>query len=249
MIRIFICEDNHKHREYIESLVQKYTFIEDYDMELTLSTSSPVELLSYLQSHPSKNNLYFLDIELGHEIDGITLAAMIRERDAFGKIVFITTHAELSHLTFQYQVEAMDYIVKDKPDEIPARVKKCIDLAHSRYIDDDHPKRNGFPIKVGDQIQVIPFSEILFFESHPTLPHKVILHTKNKQIEFRDSMNSTAKRAGSDFYRCDKSFIVNLKNIVSFDASTRLITVQGGDTIFVSVRKVKELVTLLKSLS
>jgi len=248
VIHIFICEDNCKQREYIDALVKKFILIEHYDMALTLSCGNPTELLNYLEKHPSKNNLYFLDIDLQHEINGITLASIIRERDAFGKIVFITTHAELSYLTFQYQIEAMDYIIKDKPDEIPERVKKCIDLTHSRYLDDDHPKRSGFQVKVGEQIQVIPFADILFFESHPTLPHKIILHTQNKQIEFRDSMSAVAKKAGLDFFRCDKSFVVNLKNIVCVDSNTREIEMKGGNTIFASVRKLKELLNLLDNI-
>ena len=245
MIHIFICEDDRKQREYLETIVQNFVLIEHYNMELALSTDNPTDLLDYLEKHPSKNNLYFLDVDLQHEIDGIALAAKIRDWDTFGKIVFITINSELSYLTFQYQVEAMDYILKDKPEEIPKRVKKCIDLAHTRYLDDDHPKRSGFQIKVGDQIQIIPLKDILFFESHPTLPHKIILHTENKQIEFRDSMSATAEKAGPDFYRCDKSFIVNIRNIVNVDSSTREITMKGGETIFASVRKVKELIGLI----
>ena len=46
--------------------------------------------------------------------------------DPRGFIVFITAHGELSHMTFQYCIEAMDYIVKDYPERIPDRIKQCL---------------------------------------------------------------------------------------------------------------------------
>ena len=51
--------------------------------------------------------------DLGADINGINLGEEIRQLDPTGYIIFITTHAELSHLTFKYKVEALDYIIKD----------------------------------------------------------------------------------------------------------------------------------------
>ena len=123
MLSIFICEDNQSQRERMEAIVRNYILIENYSMELTLSVGSPSELLDYLEVHPAKNALYFLDVDLQHEMNGILLAFELRKLDAFGKIVFITVHAELSYLTFKYRVEALDYIIKSSKNDIANRRK------------------------------------------------------------------------------------------------------------------------------
>lgn len=49
-------------------------------------------------------------------MNGFELAQEIRKFDPRGFIIFITTHAELSYMTFTYKVEALDYIIKDDID-------------------------------------------------------------------------------------------------------------------------------------
>ncbi|WP_241960035.1 PfkB family carbohydrate kinase, partial [Staphylococcus gallinarum] len=41
------------------------------------------------------------------------LASEIRKHDPVGNIIFVTSHSELTYLTFVYKVAAMDFIFKD----------------------------------------------------------------------------------------------------------------------------------------
>ncbi|MGH2251757.1 response regulator, partial [Enterococcus faecalis] len=108
--------------------------------------------------------LYFFDVDLQHELSGIALAYEIRKIDNIGKIIFVTTHSEMSYLTFTYKIEAMDYIIKDIPEEIDRRVRECIKVAHERYLSDIvSNKVKFFKVKVGDTIRSIPYDEIMFF--------------------------------------------------------------------------------------
>ena len=40
------------------------------------------------------------------------LGDMIRQRDPLCSIIFVTTHAEMTYLTFMYKI-ALDFIIKD----------------------------------------------------------------------------------------------------------------------------------------
>ena len=113
MLEIFICEDNLAQRAYLEQLIQQAIVLNDWEMMLRLSTESPLEILAYLEKHPQTQGIYFLDVDLNTKMNGIQLGAEIRNRNPHGKIIFITAHNELLPLTFQYKVEAMDYIAKD----------------------------------------------------------------------------------------------------------------------------------------
>jgi len=237
-LSVFICEDNLKQRKCIEEVVRQYIAIKDCDSELVLSTGNPVELLKYLEAQPHQNALYILDVDLQHEINGIVLASEIRKHDVSGKIIFVTTHAELSYLTFRYRVEAMDYIIKDNQKDIAKRVKECLEIAHNRHMDSTMQKEN-FQVKTGDGIRNIPLDEIMFFESHH-MSHKLILHMKNKRIEFYGSLGDMAE-IGTDFFRCHKSFVVNIKNIKHVNKTKREVEMANGEIALVTAKKMKGL--------
>ncbi|MCL1949730.1 MAG: LytTR family DNA-binding domain-containing protein [Turicibacter sp.] len=238
MLSVIICEDDIKQRERLETTIRNYLMMENYPTKIVLSTHNPDDVMNYLKSNPKTVGLYFFDVDLQHELNGITLASKVREWDDLGKIVFITTHGELSYLTFTYKVEAMDYIIKDQPN-LEQRVRECIALAHSRHLKDTTGKKQQYKIKVGDVNFSIPYDDIMFFESAP-VPHKIILHRENSQLEFYGSIKGIADSL-PDFFRCHKSYVINPKNIRLIEESTREAEMVNGQRCLVSVRKLKEL--------
>ena len=48
--------------------------------------------------------MLFLDIQLEADINGIKLGSEIRKYDPIGNIIFVTSHSELTYLTFVYKV-------------------------------------------------------------------------------------------------------------------------------------------------
>lgn len=112
MLKVYICEDNKDHRENFKRIIDNILVIENYDMKLELATANPKDILDNIKESDGAS-VYFLDVDLKSDINGIQLAEKIREYDPSGFIIFITTHAEMSYLTFMYKIEAMDYIIKD----------------------------------------------------------------------------------------------------------------------------------------
>lgn len=97
MINVFVCEDNKEQREKFTKAIEDIIMIENFDMEMTLSTENPKGVIDYLKNN-DVSGLYFLDVDLKSDINGIKLAEIIREYDPRGFIVFVTTHAEMSYL-------------------------------------------------------------------------------------------------------------------------------------------------------
>jgi len=240
MLRIFVCEDNKEQRERFAKIIQDITIIENLDMELTMTTAKPDDILNYL-SENDISGLYFLDIDLKSSINGIELAAKIREYDPRGFIVFVTTHSEMSYLTFIYKVEAMDYIIKDNYNNIKERIHQCIINAHKKYSAKATELQKIFSMKADDKIINIEYSKILFFETSPTI-HKVIVHTLDRQIEFYAKLKDIEAKLDSRFYRCHKSYIVNKDNIREIDLNERCLHMINGQTCLISTRMLKGLV-------
>jgi len=214
--------------------------MEDCDMTLRVSASSPTDILTHLENHPGTSGLYFLDVDLQHQINGIDLASRIRNMDSSATIVFITTHEEMVHLVFTHKIEAMDYIVKGITSDFEKRVVECMKVAYKRYLDGKGFGEKIFTIKVGDQIINVPYSEILYFETHLSVRHKIILHMYNDRIEFRSLISKIAK-SDPDLFQCYQSYVVNLKKIRRLDRGKKEIELVNGQTIPVAARKIPEL--------
>lgn len=241
MLNIFVCEDNNKQLDKFTEAIENIIIIENFDMDLILSTENPNDILDYLSTNES-TGLYFLDIDLKSTINGIQLAEKIREFDPRGFIVFITTHAEMSYLTFIYKVEAMDYIIKDNYQNIKERFHQCIINANEKYCSKTSELQRNFTIKVDDKIINVEYNKIIFFETSSNI-HKVILHAENRQVEFYAQMKEIENKLDSDiFYRCHKSFIVNKNKIKEIDTKNRIAYMTSGQECIISTRLIKGLI-------
>ena len=245
MLEIMLCEDDHKQRKQLEEVISTFLREVALDMTLTMSTPDPQELLDYVSERGEIHGLYFLDMDLQHELNGIDLAVKIREMDTKAKIVFITTHDELAGLVFKHKIEAMDYIIKGEPD-VKTRVKECLNVAFERYQSQFSSRVEYYSINTGEQISNIPITEILFFETDLSARHRIILHTTDSRIYFRGFINEIAD-AHVDFFLCHKSVVVNTKNIKSIDKTSKEILMINGETAPIATRKLPILTKLLSS--
>lgn len=246
MLGVFICEDNDIQRRQIESFIRNYLLIEELDMEIQCSTDKPEALLGYLEKYPNRRGIYFLDVDLGCEMNGIELGAKIREKDIHGKIVFITTHDELLALTFKYKVEAMDYILKENGvANIQDRVREALEQAHKHHQKDGVEMDAFIQLKIGSQVRVFDLQKVMFFETAPT-PHKLILHLSNSTIEFYGKINEISELA-DPLIRIHKSYVINHKNIATIDKKKRVVTMKNGESCLLSIRSIKQLEATIKT--
>ena len=239
MLDIFVCEDNAAQRQTIVQTIQNTILIEELDMQLVLNTGDPYVLLEKIKNSQN-TGIYFLDIDLNSSMNGMKLAQQIRLFDPRGFIIFITAHSELSYMTFQYQVEAMDFVLKDTPDEAKVKIRQCLLNAMERYTLQTSRTHKVYTIETGGRKISIDYDDILFFETSSNI-HKVILHAKDRQIEFFSTIKDLLKAFGDDFVRCHRSFLVNKKNIKEIDTKNRIIHFINGETCLMSTRMMKEL--------
>lgn len=237
MLKIFVCEDRAEHRERITKIIENVLLIENLDIKLELSTDNPYEIIKRVEEI-NERGIYFFDVDLNTDINGIQLAERVRELDSRGFIIFVTTHAEMSLLTFTYRIEAMDYIIKDNPSEVRNRVHQCILKANKRHIAENKENSKVFIIKSEDKIINVEYKNILFIETSYTI-HKVKLHAINRQVEFYAKMKDIEAMLDDTFVRCHNSFIVNKSNIREIDKSNRIIYMINGQSCLCSTRGIK----------
>lgn len=237
MLKIYVCEDNLPEQMQIVSIIRKIICIEEYDMAFALATNNPHKLLSAIGRSPAAA-IYFLDVRLNSDMNGIELAAEIRRFDPRGFIIFITAHEEACYLTFQYKVEAMDYIAKNDMRHLRISIADCLKKANELYTAITNTAHQLFRFKVGSQLITLPMEEILYFESSPAA-HRIIAHTTNGTMEFYGSIRDLAGQADKRFLLSHRSCLVNTEYISSVDSAVPEIHLRNGAVCPVSARQLK----------
>ena len=239
MLKIYVCEDIEVQRNKIKKTIENIVLMEDLDMEIGCVSNNPHTILEKVKETEDVG-IYFLDLDLGADMTGLTLAQEIRKYDPRGFIIFVTTHSEMSYMTFIYKLEALDFILKDNPEELDRRVYECILKANQRFASVNNKVQANFSVKVNEKVITVDYDEILFFETSTNV-HKIILHCKKREMEFWGKIKDIEKEVDERFYRCHRSFLVNKDNIREIDFQNRVIYMVNGDECLISTRMMKGL--------
>ncbi|MGL5714065.1 MAG: LytR/AlgR family response regulator transcription factor [Paraclostridium sp.] len=220
MFCIVICEDDNLQRELLSGyLEQVFKYLElDYELR---EFSSGEELLS---SYPDKVDILFLDIQMD-KLTGIDTARKIREFDVSVEIVFTTAIVEYIHEG--YEVRAYRYLLKPlEYESILKHTKACI----NDLID----KKDTIVVKDRFKTAIIQINEILYIE---VLRKEITIHTIDNEYLFKTSMSSVeGNLVKKNFYRCHKSYLINLKKVRLLIEKDNLVIV---DNIEIPVSRYK----------
>lgn len=199
MIKIAICEDEKEQQDLLKTHINQ--IFKDLPINYSLYTFNSGEEL--LKNYPKNIDIFLIDIQL-NEINGMDTARKIRETDNKAEIIFITSLIE--YALEGYEVRAYRYLIKPvKYDDLKTHILNCIkeiDIKNKHII----IKKQGNRIK-------LDISEITYIEVQK---ENITIHTLNKTYETKGTMNNIEKEINcSRFYRCHKSFLVNLEHIKS----------------------------------
>jgi two-component system response regulator AgrA len=246
MIHIYLCEDDNKQLTRWKNTVEKYLLMNSTESQLYCAASSPAELLS-IRKKSTVIGLYFLDIDLQSDKNGIELAQEIRKYDPRGYIVFVTTHSEMAVLTFRYKVEAMDFIVKDEIRTLPDRICDCIKNAEDNYKTQLNASNRLLSVKVDKTSLILDQDDIVAITTCED-NHKIMIHTKNGTRQMAGSLKELNAILNSTFFQCSRSVIVNLIHVLKYSKEDAVLTMNNKETYNVSIRMMGKLQKALKQL-
>ena len=173
-------------------------------------------------------DIVFLDVEM-KQLDGFETASGYREIFPKAMIIILTTHTELSRKG--YMVNAFRYVdktnIEEELTEALMSAKLCLNRNQSIEIEASNLGKVS-----------VMLSDIMYIE---TLNHSLCVHTnENEYTSYTMRMGDFEEQLKEfGFFRCHKSYIVNLDKIKTFTKSE--IQLRDGSMILVSVRKYQEL--------
>lgn len=139
-------------------------------------------------------DMVFLDIKMPPP-DGMQAAQQLRRLGFDGFLIFITILPEYVFKAFE--VQAFDYLLKPVQPEALARLLNRLEQ-HCKTV----------VIQKGAVCEVLPLAQIVYCEVQG---RKIYLHQNNGSvIDFYDKLEVFAQRVDGRFFRCHRSYLVNL---------------------------------------
>lgn len=209
MMRVAVCDDEKEIREMLaEKVMQIYP-------EAVLSFYSSGEELLLKDSHP---DILLLDIQMAGK-NGMEIAGEFRKVHKDTILIFVTA---LEEYVFQaFDVGAFHYLVKPFEDKkFEEILRKAVNESEGRKrreADGSDTERASLMIMTGGKHITVNFEEIIYAE---VFNRKIILHTVWEDIEYYGKMKELQEKAGGNFYRPHRAYLVNFNYIRKYDAAT-----------------------------
>jgi len=242
---IILCEDNQIQLQQLDQLVENYILFHSDLFKIELKAFAPNQVIDYLNDSTPKGGIYFLDIDLNAEINGIQLAEIIRTLDVQAQIIFVTTHDEMAPITLKRKVAAIDFIEKDQPlDDFRKEVYDTLTYAQQLLDATRTVQKKGFSFEVGTQIYNLDKSEVIFLEASD-IPHRLNLDSTNGNFEFYGKLTELEEKYPF-LFRISRSCLINPENIHHVDFSIREVGFVDGSTRKFSIGKSKKLRNIIQ---
>ena len=143
--------------------------------------------------------------------------------------MYITGYGDLVWRTFQYHLEAFDYIVKE-PEQIGASASRCLEEIHTRLLAGRQAPTEMFTLRTGEMVRHVPLQDILFFET-ASAPHHVVLHTASSQMDFLGSLSALGIQLGDSFIRTHRAYLVAADKIEAVEWKKNRVRVGGQECL------------------
>lgn len=246
MMNIFICGFDEKYTKELEKVIQEELHLaSEESIKYRLFHDGPIELIKALNKNVL-NGLYFFPIRMDGPYNGIEIGQKIRQLDPLCKIVYITSLIELTGWIINNKIEVLDILQKKAPELLRSDLYECILETHKRNGNSNNIRNNCISINCDEEILFLRMSDIYYFETSTT-PHKIIVYTIKGNFEFYGKMKDICNKSSS-FFRCHKSYIVNLNNIKCISKKSRMITLGNDLTCFFSEKAYRDLINEMKNL-
>jgi len=243
MMKVLLIDDERLARKELTSLLEKHD-----DIEIIGEAQNADEAKEMIgRLNPS---LIFLDIQM----PGKTGFELLEELEQTPEVIFVTAYDDYAIRAFE--VNALDYLLKPVDE---SRLDHTLDRLKERLNKDDNQesesqndatltREDQIFLKDGDKCWFVTLKDIKLFESEGNY---VRVYFGNSKPLILKSLNNLEKRLiEKDFFRINRKFIVNLKEVVHIEPwfnGGLQIKLKTGEQLEVSRRqsaKFKELLSL-----
>ena len=221
MLSIAICEDENYFSDHIRKLLDRY--LKQKNMAASVRSYVRGEELLDADENP---DIILMDIELPG-INGMDIIGRLRKKGCSCQVIFITAYEKYVFQAFD--VDAVHYLLKPVEEE---RFFSAMEKAVGRA---DLQGDRAILLMKQDLSTKVFIRDILYCE---VFDHKIFIETICGRFSYIGTLGSLERQLSGDFFRCHRSYIVNMGHVMDWDGE--VATMAGNGRIFVSRRKKPE---------
>ncbi|MGN1195178.1 MAG: LytR/AlgR family response regulator transcription factor [Acutalibacteraceae bacterium] len=222
-MKIAVCEDERniteKLAEYINEFMKSTYF--EFSIDVFFTGEDFIKSSEYY-------DLLFLDCQLP-DINGLTLAKQLRERDIETSIIFVTAYDDYVYDSFE--VRPFRYILKpiDENTIRKALVGFITAYEKERYISIPTARKNN----------IVNLHDIVYIESDGKYSIvRLINNVSYKSMKSISDFNTEVEADSQSFFRTHRRYLVNMKYIAEIQGN--IIILVNGERAEISRRNISE---------
>lgn len=222
MYKVIICDDD---KDICNWLAEKLNA--HYANKLCISVCEYAEeLLEEGKEQEVQADIILMDILL-KDANGIKIIQQIQESKPELKAIFITGYIDYASDIFC--ANPSSFLVKPLKEE---NLYEAVDKVIGEMMEEES---QSYVLKSKGNIARVKFSDILYCESEKRV---LILHEKKRDVISYKKLDEVEQELPDYFLRCHQSYLVNMNQIMNFEADR--IMLYGGQEVPVSRAKRKE---------
>lgn len=221
MLLFAICEDEPYFQADLKNMAEQYLRERAIEAEIRAFASGEELLDSGMEP-----DILLMDIKLPGK-DGMEVTEHLRKAGYSSQVIFITSYRE--YVFSAFDLDAVHYLLKPvKREKLYAAMDKAI-----KRLSGDDGKR--LILTKGDEAFRILLRDILYCE---VFDHQIFIHTRTENFQVSGTLDAFEKRLDSRFFRCHRSYLVNMDAVVEKREGAAIVA--GGGEVLVSRRKQRE---------
>lgn len=221
MLTIAICEDEPAAARQLNALISH--FCRQRHLDYTVSAFSSGEALLLARPEP---DIVFMDIKLPGE-NGMTTARRLRQGGFRGALLFLTAYPR--YVFGAFDLEAVHYLLKPvRAETLFPALDRAVSWVSAR-------RAPAILLHRENQLVKTAIPDIFYCE---TQGRQVLVHTRAEQLVYSGTLDSLEPQLGPSFFRCHRSYLVNLDAVIGQQGELALLP--GGGQALISRRKRRE---------
>ncbi len=240
MIDFVIVEDNLLSLFDIKTIIDKVMMNYDIDYKITIYDNDSKKIKKLL----SNNNFTIYIFSNSNVNKEIEMMKYIREELDNWQSLFIILYSKEEE---KKKIEKkclfiLDYIYKNKP--IERHLKRSIQIALKNY----DQRHNTLKYTYKNVFYNIEFWKILYIVKEPE-EKKCKIKTIDNEYCIPTCLNRLEEKLDTRFYKCSRSYIINLEQIDIYDAKNNIVTFHNQEQIdAISRDKKKKVIEYLRGI-
>lgn len=221
MLRIGICDDEAYFSQKLKLMISEYLKGKKLSAEILIFYNGEELLFSGLSL-----DILLMDIKLPGK-NGMEIIEHLQASRRIGAVIFVTSYE--GYALNAFDLDAVHYLLKPvQPPKLYMALDKAIKRANTAA-------EKSLLLTSGRTTFRVPMNDILYCE---VFDHKVIVHTLNESFQLFDTLDALEKRMDERFFRCHRSYLVNMDAVINKSDGYALVT--GGHQILIARRKQQE---------